>query len=446
MYLSDSLIDQITQSLMEKIQQGEFPINTRLPSVRKHAQILAVSNETVLRAYDKLVLMGYLEARRGSGFYVIYNAEQPKQNQQKSWLQQNPNIDLWQKSVYENELLLSNTEYQLSEHQQRAATWTKEAMTNLDLHSVLHLQHYSNPQGYLPLREQLQKKLESHGIGASAEQIICTNGAADALHLVVWSHFFPSEGIIVECPSAPIHTQRALASGMEIYRVPRLNDGPDLDALKEICEKYHPKAFLMSSLLQNPTSSCISIYKAHQLLKLAEQYNFFIIDDDTYGDLIPSHDMLNITRLANLDQFNRVIQIGSFSKTLGNGLRSGYIAASPKVIQKILLYKSVGAIQSPVLTEAVTAYILQNHDFAAHCLSLNQYYQAQSNKYRKELIDLGWNIPLSKTGMYLWGSIDDEDDHAQVQAATLELQLNHTPGTVFFSRGETRPFMRFNLE
>ena len=448
MYLSDSLIDQITQSLMVKIQQGEFPPNTRLPSVRKHAQILGVSNETVLRAYDKLVVLGYLEAKRGSGFYVLTTDEiSPKQNQSKKWLQQNPNVELWQKTLYEHDLTDQTDHIEIPEHKKNAVSFIQDALQHLQVNCLNALTQYANPQGYLPLREQLALKLKRQGISTHSENIICTNGAADALHLVIWAHFFPSQAIVVECPSIPLHVQRSLASGMEIYRVTRLEDGPDLDELKTICEKYKPKALLMSSLLHNPTSSCLSVYKAHQLLKMAEQYDFIIIDDDTYGDLVPPQDMLNITRLANLDQFNRVIQIGSFSKTLSAGLRSGYIAANNKVIQHILLYKSVGAIQSPILTDAIVAHILEHQDYEAHCQQLAAHYNTVATATRQKLIDLGWNIPETKAGMYLWGSVDDQDEFQPVLDATESLQLTYTPGSIFFSRSnQLQPFARFNLD
>ncbi|MFV7441553.1 PLP-dependent aminotransferase family protein [Acinetobacter pittii] len=445
MYLSDTLIDQITQSLMEKIHKEEFSVGSKLPSVRKYAQMLGVSNETVLRAYDKLVVLGYLEARRGSGFYVLRTQAKTIQQPVKSWIQNNPNISHWQKLLYHNDLSEQPQPLNLSQQQLLNSALLQNAMKNIDPSLFFRMNHYANPQGYLPLRDQIQQKLTSQGIQTSVEQVMTTNGAADALHLVIWAHFFPEQTIIIEDPSTPLHLQRSLASGLEIYRVPRLADGPDLEVLQNLCEKHKPKAFLMSSILQNPTSSCISVYKAHQLLKLAETYDFFIIDDDTYGDLLPESQMINITRLANLDQFNRVIQIGSFSKTISPGLRSGYIAAKTKTIEHILLYKSVGAIQNSLLTDELIAKILASGEYKAHCESLANHLVLPRNQMREHLINSGWEIPETKAGMFLWGKHSEENQEHAIQS--LKTQAIHfATGGNFTNNQIYCPFVRFQIE
>lgn len=444
MYLSDTLIDQITQSLMEKINKGEFNVGSRLPPVRKYAQILGVSNETVLRAYDKLVVLGYLEARRGSGFYVLRTHAKTVQQPTKSWIQNNPNISHWQKLLYQHDISEQPEPLNLSQQQLLNASFLQNAMKDIDPSIFLRMNHYANPQGYLPLREQLQQKLASQGIQTSVDQIMTTNGAADALHLVIWAHFFPEQTIIVEDPSTPLHLQRSLASGLEIYRVPRLEDGPDLEALQNLCEKHKPKAFLMSSILHNPTSSCLSIYKAHQLLKMAETYDFFIIDDDTYGDLLPETQMINITRLANLDQLNRVIQIGSFSKTLSAGIRSGYIAAKTKTIEHILLYKSVGAIQNSLLTDELIAKVLASGDYKTHCENMAEHLTASRMQTRNTLLQLGWDIPETKAGVFLWGKHQDENQ--DIMQNLKGKDIHFASGGNFSNTKIYCPYVRFNLD
>ncbi|MFT4020265.1 MAG: PLP-dependent aminotransferase family protein [Acinetobacter sp.] len=444
MYLSDTLIDQITQSLMEKIHQGEFNVGSRLPSVRKYAQILSVSNETVLRAYDKLVVLGYLEARRGSGFYVLRTHPGHQEKPVKNWIQNNPNISHWQKLLYQYDISEQAEPFDLSNQAVTNTALLQDALKSMDLSVLSRMNHYANPQGYFPLREQLQVKLAEQGIHSSADQIITTNGATDALHLVLWAHFFPEQTIVIEDPSTPLHVQRSLASGLEIFRVERLEDGPDLEALQKLCEKHKPKAFLMSSILQNPTSSCLSVYKAHQLLKMAETYDFFIIDDDTYGDLLPESQMINITRLANLDQFNRVIQIGSFSKTISAGIRSGYIAAKKETIEHILLYKSVGAIQNSLLTDELIAKVLESGKYKAHCENFAANLAPARIQTRNTLLSLGWDIPETKAGVFLWGKhTEEEQDAIQI----LKLKGFHFATGGNFTRNHVYcPFVRFNIE
>jgi DNA-binding transcriptional MocR family regulator len=442
---SESLIDQIADSLIEKIQQGEYPIDSRLPSVRKYAEYLQVSNETILRAYDKLVTLGYLEARRGSGFYVA-KVQQDSTASSKKWVFNNPNIGLWQKILYQNDVSeLDPKDIKLPVQQQLGVALLEDALQHFNPKRLANLSQYANPQGYVPLREQIQDKLNAQGLLAPTAQIISTQGSADALHLVIWSLFFPSQCILVEEPCSPLHIQRAMASGLEIVRVTRLDDGPDLEQLQHLCEKYKPKAFILSSILQNPTSSCLSIYKAHQLLRLADIYDFLLIDDDSYGDLLPNHQMIHITRLSHLDQLNRVIQIGSFSRTIAPGLRCGYIAAEASIIERIyLLYKSTGIIQSPLLSEYLMHTILQNHDYSAHCLKLSQQLEQLQQHALKQLRSIGWQIADNPAGIYLWGSIDAEQFSSAMQQAE-ELGYQTAAGRIFSYADVHESYARFSL-
>lgn len=442
MYLSDTLIDQITQSIMEKIHNNEFPLGTRLPSVRKHAKILEVSNETVLRAYDKLVVMGYLEARRGSGFYVIRTQASKPKHEVKSWLQNNPDVMHWQKLLYANDLSDQEPPNAISVPQQSSMALIENALANIDSSTIFKMSQYANPQGFIPLRAQIAEKLTRQGIDTDITQVMTACGATDALHLIIWSHFFPGEAILVEEPCSPLHIQRAMASGLELYHVPRMPDGPDLEIIENFCIQHKPKAFLMSSILHNPTSSSLSIYKAHQLIKLAEAHDFFIVDDDSYGDLMPDTQMVNITRLANLDQYNRVIQIGSFSKTISPGLRVGYIAAKAPTIQHILLYKSVGAIQSALLNEAVVCHILKNDQYKIHCANLIQHINTNRQKLIAQLAQSGWDFAERNVGAYLWAKHPDQNVVEQSESINMPYNIAHD---IFTSNPTFFQYVRFNL-
>ena len=99
---------------------------------------------------------------------------------------------------------------------------------------------------------------------------------------------------------------------MRLLGVPRNADGPDTAALEQLLEHHQPRLYFTQSVLHNPTSSCISPAVAFRLLQLAEKHDFLIADDDIYGDMVQGP----ATRLATLDQLQRVIHIGSYSKTI----------------------------------------------------------------------------------------------------------------------------------
>lgn len=395
------LVDQIFNDVKARIEQRSLEVGERLPSVRAMATSMGISNETVLRAYDKLTAAGYLEARRGSGFYVSAQVAKPAASQR--WA--GPPVQYsW------DHLLRTEQPQGSSALGTLPAEWIgtdalSEALRALAARPRKSLFEYADIRGWLPLREALAARLLLSGISATADQIVTTAGAADALDLVVWSFAYQGQYVVVEEPAPFIHTQRLLASGVWILRVRRLDDGPDLEQLAQLCESYHPKAFFCSSVLQNPTSTCLSPRKAHQLLKLAEQHDMWIVDDDTYGDLLPRNRSGAAPRLAALDHFERVIHVGSFSKTLSPAMRSGFLVANSQRMERLLLMRSVGSIHSSLLTDQLVHHVLTEGGYEQHCERLQRKLASSGKVLLAKVRARGWRALETGVGMYLWVSL-----------------------------------------
>jgi DNA-binding transcriptional MocR family regulator len=118
------------------------------------------------------------------------------------------------------------------------------------------------------------------------------------------------------------------ALGAKVVGIPRLADGPDIARLAELAALHKPKLYIINSVLHNPSSTSLSAAKAFQVLRLAEEHDFLIVEDDIYCDLHPGSAVQPATRLAALDQLQRVIYLGGFSKTMAANLRVGFIATS----------------------------------------------------------------------------------------------------------------------
>lgn len=405
----EPLIDRIFDDIRKRIEQQSLEIGERLPSVRAMAASMRISNETVLRAYDKLAAAGYLQARRGSGFYVASQALQAgKSSAAGGWA--GPAAPNWW-----NHLLRSDEAHGGSALGTLPVEWLgtealSEALRALAARPRRSLFDYSDIRGWLPLREALSARLRMIGIGATADQIVTTAGATDALDLVIWSFLSQGQYVVVEEPAAFIHTQRLMASGLWVLRVRRLHDGPDLEQLATLCEKYQPKAFFCSAVLHNPTSTSMSPRKAHQLLKLAEQHEMWIVDDDSYGDLLPRSKLGSVTRLAALDHLERVIHIGSFSKTVAPGLRAGFLAAGSPRMERLLLMRSVGSIHSSLLTDQLVHHLLTESGYEQHCEKLQKKLAASGKELLAKIRARGWQALDTDAGMYLWVSFGERID------------------------------------
>ncbi|WP_019702636.1 PLP-dependent aminotransferase family protein [Paracidovorax oryzae] len=413
---SGALIDRIFNEFRDRIESRTLEVGERLPSVRAMAAQMDISNETVLRAYDKLAAAGYLEARRGSGFYVSAQALQvSKPASSPGWT--GPLApDSW------DHLLHARGPQGGSALGTLPADWICTEVLSGVLRALADrpresLSEYADGRGWLPLREALAAKLQKAGIHATPDQIVTTAGATDALDLVVWSFLYPGQYVVVEEPASFIHTERLMANGAWVLRVRRLADGPDLEQLAELCEKHRPKAFFCSAVLQNPTSTSLSPRKAHQLLKLAEQYDMWIVDDDTYGDLLPRDSLGAVTRLAALDHFERVIHIGSFSKTVAPALRSGFLVASHQRLKRMLLMRSVGSIHSSLLTDQIVHHLLTEGGYEQHCEKLQKKLAASGKALLAKIRARGWKAAETGAGMYLWMSLGEAVDARAVWQA-----------------------------
>lgn len=441
-----SLVDKLFDQVVTEIQAGRLAPGQRVHSVRQLADECEVSRDTVARTYDKLVAHGHLESRPGSGFFV-------KQKQRKAWsgadsgtLQLLP--EWWRfRLVQPAGNLVSTSGLGLL-----PADWLDEdelgkAMRSVARASARNFASYSDPLGYLPLRQQLQAKLREVQVEAPVSRIMVTAGATHALQLVIMSQLrYGGERVLVEDPYSFMLRDRLMATGIDMLMVPREADGPNLEILRAQCIEHKPRFFFCSSVLHNPSSGHMSPHKAYQILRLAEEFNFMIIEDDTYSDLMPAGKTAPITRLASLDQLERVIYIGSFSKTIAPGLRLGFVSANQKLMDWLTIYRTVSEISGTSVNERVLYQLLSQGGYRHHCTQVRTRLDACRQPVIQQLLDLGCEVehPPSE-GMYVWATLPGAV--ASLTLADELLKKGHlvAPGPLFSSTARHRSKMRFNI-
>ncbi|WP_454740077.1 aminotransferase-like domain-containing protein [Cupriavidus necator] len=332
------------------------------------------------------------------------------------------------------------------------ATWLNDSLLATALRSVARSKvtwaaSYGDTQGYLPLRKQLQVKLRELGIDVEPRQILTTIGAADALSLIVTSYLrAPGAKVMVDAPCSFLLLDRLLASGLDVVPIPRQVDGPDIDALRAACERHRPSMFFCQSLLHNPTSTSLSPQKAYQVLRLADEFDFTLVEDDSYGDLAPTGSNAQLARLAPVDQLRRVIYVGGFSRTLGPGMRVGFIAAHPDKIAWLLLYKSVTRASNCSLSERTIYRVLAEGGYRHHCEQLRMQLDRSRLELSERLHDLDIAVPFRpEAGMYLWGRLPHDINAFAVAEMMLDSGYLTAPGQLFSTTTDARPYMRFSV-
>jgi DNA-binding transcriptional MocR family regulator len=444
-----TLVDQLVQWGRRRIDERVFRPGMRMPSIRKLALDKGVSRFTVVEAYERLVALGYLDSRRGSGFYVrerlapvlVANGVPPATREREPvqstidvvWLLRNmlqpaspekgPGLGYLPSRWLDGELITN-------------------ALRALSRLSGAHMLGFGTPQGFLPLRQQLQTRLEELEIGASAQQIVLTSGITQAIDLIARLYVKPGDAVIVGDPAWFQMFGRFASQGARLVGMPYTPDGPDLDALETLVATWRPKMLIINSVLQNPTGTSLTAAQAFRILQLAQEYDFIVVEDDVYGDLAPPG--YAATRLASLDQLKRVIFLGSFSKTLAANLRVGYVAASADVAKAIADQKMLVGMTSPELNERVVYKVLTEGHYRRHVERLRTRLDGVRDKTARMLEKTGLRLfATPSAGMFLW--VDTGVDADGLAAAGHEAGFLLTPGSLFSPHQSPTTWMRFNV-
>src|SRR6202789_2416898 len=226
------LADQIVAGIKQQIDDRHLRPGTRLPSIRAFAESHKVSRFTVVEAYDRLVAMGYLWSRRGAGFYTAAPStpathpapsDNHKRNEQLVWLIRRL------LEADENTLLAGGPWLPNSWLDE---TGIRQSLNVLARKNGAYLLEYGHPFGYLPLREHLAQTLAGLGITAHAGQILLTQGASQALELVIRYLLRPGDPRLVDDPGYYNMFGNLRLQGVDMLAVPRNADGPDVAVLE----------------------------------------------------------------------------------------------------------------------------------------------------------------------------------------------------------------------
>jgi DNA-binding transcriptional MocR family regulator len=306
------------------------------------------------------------------------------------------------------------------------------------------LLNYGTPQGYAPLRQQLQRKLAALEIEAAPEQILTTLGATQALDLVAREFCRPGDTVFVDDPAWFLMFGSFAALGLHVVGIPRLADGPDLARLEEMAAAHKPRLYVINSVLHNPTSSTLSAAKAFQLLRIAEQHDMIVVEDDIYCDLHPGPAVQPVTRLAALDQLRRVIYLGGFSKSLAANLRVGFIATSLEYAQRLADRKMLSTLTTSDLGERVVYKILSEGLYRKHLERIRVRLDAVRPGVLRRLEGLGMRLePAPAAGMFAWA--DTGRDTNVLAAHAMEQGLLLAPGSLFSPSQLPSTKMRLNI-
>ncbi|MBB3809719.1 PLP-dependent aminotransferase family protein [Pseudochelatococcus contaminans] len=435
--------ETIVQHVARQIAAGTFAFGGRLPSVRQMAWDHGVSKNTAAEAYDRLVAQGLVHARPGSGYFV----NEPVSAEP---FPGKPHVDA---AVDIVSLLREQLDqfYELRPGDGRPPpSWMEGSelrrhfagSRGSDAEEVDY--GYGSSWGYVPLRERLRTMLMERSIKASLDGVLLTYGANHALDLIIRHMLEPGDVVFVDDPGYyPLFAKLTLAR-VTIVGIRRAMDGPDLDDLARKLGAYRPKLFFTQSQAHNPTGSALSPAVAFGLLQLASRMGFHVVEDDAFADMIPNA----LPRLAALDQLDRVLYVGTFSKTLSANLRCGFIAGKPSLVSALADLKMLTMVASSDYIERLIAHLINSGQYLRHLRRLRKRVDDAFARSIAALGDLGLQFEVPRApGFYLWVFLPEGVDELALHAEAVAQGIFLAPGRVFHpDRLSTHPqAMRVNV-
>jgi 2-aminoadipate transaminase len=361
----------IVEIFERAIADGELGPGAKLPPTRRLADLAGVNHLTAARAYRQLAERGLVSSKVGSGTFVRSAAPALPGSSRVS------DSIAWQRYVLpefeetygdrvlgemhshvQTEGLIplsvgypSEKIFPIAEIREAAATVMRDQPGRA-------LQ-YSDVRGTPEFAEQVAALCAARGEVEDTEDIVVTSGATQGLSLAMRAILSPGDIVACEDPSFMSVIRAIRSAGAKVQPVPVDEDGLDVDALELLLARMEIRALAIQPRLHNPTGRDLSLERRERLLELARRYGFFIVEDGIYGEL-----RMDGTERPSLraDAPAHAIYTGSLSKTVGGGLRAGWVIASGPVLDRIVAEKRSDDIHSPVLGQLIAAeYLAQGH-------------------------------------------------------------------------------------
>jgi 2-aminoadipate transaminase len=311
---------------------------------------------------------------------------------------------------------------------------------------------YGTTEGVTKLRRVLAERMrKTRNIDCELHDVIITNGAQQALSLVALTLIDPGDTYLTSVPAYLGAVQAFHAFEANCESIPMDEEGIDTDCLRRNLERLrrtgiHPKFFYAVPTFQNPSGETMPLNHRRELLDIASEYDFLIIEDDPYADLIFEGEQL--PPIKSFDKRGRVIYLSTFSKILAPGFRLGWVVASKEILDKFVLAKQAMDLCTNVFSQYVAYEYVQKGYLDQQVKEISTLY-----KHKRDIMlnalkthfpkEVKWTIP--KGGMFIWISLPKTiDTHLMFQKA-LAKKVAYVVGEAFFPEGGNYHSMRLNF-
>jgi GntR family transcriptional regulator / MocR family aminotransferase len=388
----ESLTTQIVEQLRDTIRQGRVAAGGRLPSSRKLADQLDVSRNTAVRAYELLIVEGYVESRPASGIFAALelpgrqrcpgapppiDADAPKPHPMPLPHLPARSHDL----VQQNRMRLA---FDFVPGRPNAGlfplkTWRRYMQGCLSHGGAIGLSQYSDPAGLAVLRSAIAAHIAaSRGILADVGRIVVVSGIQEGISIAARLFLGPDTVGAIENPCYQGAAFAFEATGARVVFVPVDEAGVVPDELP----RRRTSLLYVTPSHQYPTGHTLALSRRYELIAWARRNGCYVLEDDYDADFhYDGSPLPAITSLAP----DCTIYLGTFSKSLGAGLRLGYMVVPSSLADAARTAKALLNNGSPWLEQAVLAEMMRSGSFAAHIARVRARYKESRDTLMRSL-------------------------------------------------------------
>lgn len=447
----ETLYNRVARDISRDIDRDIYRPGERLPGVRRLARQYQVSIATALEACRLLEDEGRLEARLRSGFYVRVGRPGAVREPAISNPPRAPSVVAGQELVLQ--LVKATNDPSLLPlgaavphprfmPTRAVASALARALRSADGAGI----GYAFPPGALGLRRQIARRMTELGCPVDPDGIVITSGCQEALGLALRAATRPGDVVAIESPTFYGLLQVIDALGLKALEIPtHPRDGISLEALAFALEQWPVRACIVSPNFSNPLGSLMDPGRKRALVALLRERGIALIEDDVYGDLGFEGERPGLCR-AEDPEGGTVLYCASFSKTLGPGLRLGWIAPG-RWQAEVEHHKYVLNLATATAPQLAVAELLERGGYDRYLRQARQQYAgsvARMSRAVERYFPEGTRLTQPQGGFVLWVEFPGRVDAQLLCEQALAHGISVAPGPIFSATRKYRNCIRLN--
>lgn len=442
------LYEQLAALLAGQIESGVLPPGSRLPSVRHLARSRNVSLQTAIEAYRRLEDRGWVEARERSGFFVVRPpspAPAPRPERPPAAPREVTSADRILEvmaAVHRPGVLSLGAAYPDPSLLPVAALG--RALTAAVREAGAEAASALDFRGFAPLRQALARRAFRAGLSLTADDLVITAGASEALALALAVVTRPGDTVAVESPAYFGLLQLLAERGLRVLEIATdAQTGIDLEALAAGLSRHRVAALVVVPSFQNPLGARMPEAKRRELVALAASHDLPVVEDELFGEL--AFDGSHATSLSVFDSEGRVLGVGSFSKMVAPGFRVGWLR--PGRYRDAVLRRKAASSAVSMPAQMALARFLASGGMETHLQRLRRTVSATVFQMRQAVLarfpaETGVSDP--RGGFLLWVELPPGGDAVGLHRRALAAGISIAPGPIFSAEGAFGHAFRLN--